>query len=381
MNRRTMLGGMAAVAVATAARPVRGETRRDFAVSSDAPLREQAAAKGLLYGAFGSSYYRDFSENLPLQEAFLRECGVMVTGFFWGITRPGPTEFNFEHTDRFMALAQERQIPFRGHPLVWNQLNSRWVMDFLGDPNVDKGEAERVMTTHIDTVMRRYRGQVHSWDVVNEGVNPEQGREDGLAITPWLTALGPDYIERAFWAAAEADPDAILVYNEARLDYDIPTSEARRYGVLKLLERLRSRDVPVRALGVQAHLGGHLRHQINGQKIQRFLRDVADLGLDIFISELDVKDTELTADVNERDRIVAGIYEDYLNIVLQEPAVKVVVTWGITDAATWYAEATPRADGLPVRPLPLDANFQRKLAWNGMARAFERAPQRDPLGT
>ena len=94
------------------------------------------------------------------------------------------------------------------------------------------------------------------------------------------------------------------------------------------------------------------------------------------VTELDVKDASLSADIAMRDRIVAAAYEDYLNVVLDEPAVIAVLTWGLSDRYTWLSEFAPRQDGLPVRPLPLDKNMNRKLAWNAIARAFDQAPIR-----
>jgi endo-1,4-beta-xylanase len=110
--------------------------------------------------------------------------------------------------------------------------------------------------------------------------------------------------------------------------------------------------------------------------LKAFLRDVASLGLKIMITELDVIDQKLPLDVNVRDRIVAGVYEDYLSLVLEEPAVTTVITWGLSDRYTWYSRFNARDDKAPVRPLPLDEGRKRKLAWNAIARAFDKAPKR-----
>lgn len=78
----------------------------------------------------------------------------------------------------------------------------------------------------------------------------------------------------------------------------------------------------------------------------------------------------------KRYRIIASAYEDYLNVALDEPAVIAVLTWGLSDRSTWHSQFYPRSDGLPVRPLPLDENMNRKPAWNAIARAFDQAPVR-----
>jgi endo-1,4-beta-xylanase len=192
-----------------------------------------------------------------------------------------------------------------------------------------------------------------------------------LQNTPWLEFLGPDYIDLAFRVAAEADPKALLVYNDYGLEYD----EAKRTALLKLLERLKSNGTPIHAVGIQSHLSGS--DTINPKNLRNFLSDVASLGLKILITELDVRDKELPLDVVVRDRIVARTYEDYLSVVLDELAVIAVLTWGLSDHNTWLSWSQPRRDGASVRPLPLDADSTPKLAWNAIARAFDSAPKRE----
>jgi endo-1,4-beta-xylanase len=216
---------------------------------------------------------------------------------------------------------------------------------------------------------------MHSWDVVNEAIAVEDGRPDGLRKTPWLDLLGPNYIDLAFRLAAQADPQALLVYNDYGLEYDTPQDEAKRAAVLKLLERLKSQGTPIHAFGMQSHLSGH-ETKFNPQKLRKFLGDVASLGLKIMITELDAIDEKLPLNIAVRDRIIAGAYEDYLSAALDEKAVIAVITWGLSDRYTWLSEFKPRKDRAAVRPLPFDRNFNRKLAWNAIARAFDRAPKR-----
>jgi len=211
--------------------------------------------------------------------------------------------------------------------------------------------------------------------VVNEAIEPQDGRSDNLRKTPWLELLGADYIKLAFQVAAEADPNALLVYNDYGLEYDTAEHDAKRSAVLKLLERLKTQGAPIHAFGMQSHLQGH-ETRLNPEKLRRFLADIASLGLKILVTELDVVDSGLPADVATRDRIVASVYEDYLNVVLDEPAVFAVLTWGLSDRYTWLSQFNPRSDGLPVRPLLLDDQLNRKLTWNAMVRAFDNARNR-----
>ena len=94
---------------------------------------------------------------------------------------------------------------------------------------------------------------MHSWDVVNEGIQVEDGRADGLKVTPWLIYIGPEYIDLAFHAAHQADPKAMLVYNENWLEAENPAAEQKRQAVLSLLTRLVKRGVPIHGLGIQSH--------------------------------------------------------------------------------------------------------------------------------
>ncbi len=122
-----------------------------------------------------------------------------------------------------------------------------------------------------------------------------------------------------------------------------------------------------------------MRHQshFDPEKLRKFLREVAQLDLKILITELDVTDESFATNILQRDLETAAIYEDYLSIVLSEPAVIEVSTWGISDRYTWIAKDAPRRDGTPVRPLPLDAKLNRKKVWNAIARSFDNAPTFD----
>lgn len=341
------------------------------ATTNTAPLRAQAAAKGLIYGA--ASTYPILSSNPAFANLFAQQCAMLVpeNELKWKALRPSPNRFNFTRGDWMAEFAREHGMLFRGHNFVWHRNLPEW---FAG--TVNSQNAEQILLKHIATVAGHYAGRVHSWDVVNEAIDPKDKRSNGLRNSPWLKFLGPDYIDIAFRAAAEADPQALLVYNDYGLDYDTPQAEAKRTAVLRLLERLKSNGTPVHALGMQTHLGENsVRAKFKG--LRKFLSDVANLGLNILITEMDISDRGLPRDSVVRDRIVAGVYEDYLSVVLDEPAVIAVVTWGLSDRYTWLSQEKPREDGAPVRPLLFDAKLKPKLAWNAVARAFEQAPVRD----
>jgi endo-1,4-beta-xylanase len=349
------------------------DPKRSFAVQGTASLKQRAAAKGILYG---SCMQREILVADPkVITPFSQECAMLVPGWElkWtagsALMRPAIDTFDFKDADWIVNFAQKQGFMLRGHTLVWHLSLPGWF-----EQSVNRQNAAAVMANHIKTVAGRYAGKLHSWDVLNEVIEIQDGRPDGLRKQPWLELLGPDYIDLAFRLTAKADPKAMLVYNENGIESDTPQDDAKREAVLALLTRLKAKGTPIGALGIQSHLSAH--QKINPQKLRKFLADVAKLGLKILVTELDVADYKLPADQNQRDQLVAGAYEDFLTVVLQEPAVIAVVTWGLIDSHSWLQEVEHRRDQLPVRPLPLDRDFKRKLAWKAMARAFDQAPRR-----
>lgn len=342
----------------------------DFTKVENIPLRQQAAAKGLIYGA--ATQTQMLSSNEKFANSFAQECGILVAEdeMKWRSLRPTPDSFDFTRSDWLANFAKTHNMLFRGHTLLWHAKLPKWFKT-----TVNRRNAEEIMLNHITTVAGHYAGRMHSWDVVNEGVSLKDGRSDGLRKTPWLEFLGPDYIELAFRAAHASDPQALLVYNDYGMYYDTHKDEAKRTAILKLLERLKSKGTPIHALGIHSHLwGGEVK--FNAFQIKTFLKNVASLGLKIMITELDVIDKALPTNIKVRDRLVAKRIEEYLSAVLEEPAVIAVLTWGLSDSYTWLSQEHPRPDNAPVRPLPLDAQMQRKPAWKAIARAFEQVPSR-----
>ena len=345
-------------------------TNRDFSVVGSKSLRDRFATKGLLYGTAVAQH--TLESDLTFAASVKQECAILVpeNELKWKALRPTSDRFDFTASDWLVNFAQSQGLLMRGHTLVWHEGMPEWFAR-----EVDSRNAEQILRQHIATVVGRYAGKIHSWDVVNEAIDPADGRSDGLRQWPWLQFLGADYIDIAFHAAREADPQAMLVYNDHRLEYDSSEEQARRTAVLKLLERLKSKGTPIDALGIQAHLRGD-ETRFNAKKLQAFIRDVASLGVKIMVTEMDVTDQNLPKDIDTRDRIVAGSYEDYLTVMLEEPAVIAVLTWGLSDRYTWLSSYKSRRDRAPTRPLPLDAQLQRKLAWNAISRAIDSAPVR-----
>ena len=386
LTRRRFLFSLSALTAMGAVVTGRDELKRRQVLALDDPncecikypggesLKERAAKKNILFGT--AIRHPLLSTDKEYAQSLIKECSILVSewGFKWHVypkpLRPTPESFDFTAADLMFNFARSNGMEVRGHTLVWYMSLPDWF-----ESTVNRQNAKDFLEKHIKTVVGRYRGKMHSWDVVNEAIEPRDKHPDGLRKTPWLEFLGEDYIDIAFRLAHEADPQAMLVYNDYGLVYDKPEDEAKRNAVIKLLKRLKSKGTPIHALGVQAHLDGS-ENKFNPKILKDFFAQVADMGLKIMITELDVTDKDLPRNIQVRDRIVAKAYSDYLKVALEQPAVIAVLTWGLNDKHSWLNEFQPREDGAPVRPLPLDMNGKRKFAWNAIARAFDAAPSR-----
>jgi endo-1,4-beta-xylanase len=334
-------------------------------------LRKLAAEKGLIYGTAISA--ASITSDPEFVDLVVHQAGAIVAenDMKWqAMNRGKPRDYNHGPADRVAALALENGLVLRGHNLLWYRSTPRWFFDL---PTTR--EMEEAIVAHIRSLAGRYRGKVHSWDVVNEPIEPEDGRPDGLRTAVFLDKMGLGYIDLAYHTAREADPTARLVVNEYSVERDSPEHEARRAALLNLLEQMRRSGTPVDAVGIQAHLvcagGGP---PFSASRLRRFLAEIAGLGLTIQITELDVIDKDAPADQTLRDQLVADTYTRFLDAALDEPAVKMVVTWGLSDRYSWLAKS--RRDQLPSRPLPFDVDLRPKSAFEAMARAFTHAPQR-----
>lgn len=324
-----------------------------------------AARHGVLFGA---AIEPDTVDSDPAFAALLaRECASLTAEnhMKWNMLRPGPGRFEFEGADRVVAIARRQGAMVHGHCLVWHEANPAWLVREL-----TTGNAQALLEGHIGAVAGRYAGLIRSWDVVNEAIERNDRRPDGLRKSLWLNVLGPDYIPLAFEAAHRADPGARLLLSDYGLEYDDePWMVEKRETLLELLAGWKRSGAPIHALGIQGHLIGH-RPASFGPALRKFLRDVSSLGLGIDITELDVNDQNLHGSAAHRDRIVAQHYRAFLQVALSEPAVRAVTTWGLSDRYTSKSSMSARSDGTGVRPLPFDQSLQPKQAWFAMADAF-----------
>lgn len=335
-----------------------------------AGLNERAMQNGRFFGSAIDGQM--LADDQPYMNQVVRDCGIVTAenAFKWGPLHPKPDTYTYEAADKLIGFAERHAMMVRGHTLLWNESNPGWL-----DDTITPGNAEKLLRGHIQNVAGHFRNKLVHWDVVNEVLEPEHGKPLGLRDTLWTKALGPDCIDIAFHACAEADPAPLRVLNDFGMEYEWVGEEAKRQAMLALLARLKARGVPIQALGIQAHLQAGVP-QFSQTKIAQFCTDVAALGLKIVITELDVRDNRIAADQPRRDAAVASHARAYLDAVLSCPAVMGVVSWGLSDRRSWLNDALPRDDKLPQRPLPLDADLKRKPLWQAIADAFAAAPPR-----
>lgn len=292
------------------------------------------------------------------------------------LLQPSPGEFHWEEADRLLDLAESCGAVTVGHTLVWHEQTPRWFFETPNGAPLNREAALNNMQTHIAAVVGRYRGRVKQWDVVNEAISDEQGEE--LRPSPWLQAVGEEFIAEAFRAAHKADPEAVLIYN----DYNIELS-GKRDKTLRLMKRLLDQEVPVHAVGIQGHW--HLDYPAL-EEIECAIELFASLGLRVMITELDIgvlpaqyqganiqSRQTLTPEMNPYTEVLpeavaqqqAERYEQIFQLFLRyQTVIDRVSFWGVHDGISWlnHFPIWGRTD----YPLLFDRAYQPKPAFHAL---------------
>lgn len=329
------------------------------------PLGELAAKRGIPFGF--ALNYKQTTSDAAYQSLVAREATMAVceNAMKWEGLHSHQDAYDFTQADAIVAFALAHQIRMRGHCFVWHRATPPWV-----ERITDKAVATKVLEDHITTVASRYRGKMHSWDVVNEAIYMKDNTPGNYRDVFWYRTLGTSFMDVAFHAAHAADPKAILAYNDWGLEYDNAADPKKRVAVLNMLTDLRKRGVPVGALGIQSHLrvasGEHV-----GPGLTEFCKAVKGLGLQIFVTELDVDDARLPAGTTlaARDAAVADMYKRYLDVIT--PHASIVITWGVKDVQrTVGAEEATAWQPKAQRPLLFDPEGQPTPAAYAVAEVF-----------
>jgi endo-1,4-beta-xylanase len=341
-RRETLLGAAGALGAFTGAAFARPGSL--LTIGTRKPIPFGAAVRPALLGS-----------DADYTSAILGYCDEIVAegGFLFSDVHPHRKEFRFEEADRVSAFASANGLGLRGHTLVWYGVMPPWTEEIA-----TAAEAERELVRHIETVVSRYKQTIRSWNVVNEALRDDAKRGSDLRPVIWQRRLGADYIAIALRAARAADPTAQLVISEYDVEFVGERFRNKRAAFVDLVRTLLDGGVPLDAVGLQGHLKGEL--EIDKQGLGAFAAEMRKAGLDILVTELDVVDNKLPADLRERDLQVASRAHDFIGAIAAEAPLAGVLTWGITDRYTWVPMYFKRDDGLPNRPLPLDQSYRPK---------------------
>jgi endo-1,4-beta-xylanase len=289
--------------------------------------------------AFAQTLSREFNMLTPENEA--KFCEI----------QPQRDKFDFTGFDRIVAFAEANDMQIHGHNLVWHQCLPDWV----AQGNFSRDEAIQILHDHIFTLLGRYRGRVPIWDVVNEAISDSGS---GLRDTPWRQMIGDDYVEIAFRLAHEADPDALLFYN----DYSAEAMTGKSNAVYDMVADFVKRGVPINGVGLQAHftLGG-----VNAGSISQNIKRLGDLGLQVQITEMDDRFDGAPSD--DKLQKQADDYRQLMQVCLDNSNCTAFITWGVSDNYTWLRDSNLGFFKNPlVAPLLFDDQSQPKPAYQAL---------------
>lgn len=395
LSRRSALAGMAALPLVgcggssaeAAPAPVSAPPPAAGLTGVPQPgLNTIAAQRGRKFGsAIASTPGNSNAGSIqnPAYTAIIKgECGIIVpeNEMKWQALRPSPTVYNFERMDEIVRWAQQNALAVRGHTLLWHR--PQWFPNWLNTYDYGANpvrEAERLLTEHIRTVTQRYKGVITSYDVVNEAIDHDRNT---TIETSMSRAMGsPEAVlDLAFNTARAELPDAQLVYNDY-MSWE-PQHQRHCNDVLRLLEGFRKRGTPVDALGIQSHIEIFAIDPATGVgpyaelEWRRFLDEVTGMGYRLLITEFDVKDKALPADIAQRDEKVADFARRYFDLMLDYDAkLDDILAWGMVDTFNWLQGFDPskRADGLEVRGTPYDSRYRAKPLRTALANAMSAA--------
>jgi len=346
------------------------------ALAGKASLKAHADRHGLIAGA--AVVVRALGQDKALDELIADQYGILVPEgeLKWVALRPSQDRFDFALSDTLFEFARHRRMLVRGHTLVWHNSVPKWLAE--GAASLD---VRQLLVEHIETVVGRYRGRVHSWDVVNEAILPKDGQADGLRKSFWFDSIGPDYIELAYRTARAADPNARLTYNDYGVETDSAEDSERRKVILALLRSMQQKKIPLDAVGIQGHIKAASQNRI-GSDLREYIAAIQAMGLEVYLTELDVNEDDVASDdVSIRDAAVAETYRTFLGVALANPAVKLVLTWGVSDRRTWLNDGPThhlKQPNRPQRSLPFDPQYRPAPAFFAICGSLDEAPKRTP---
>lgn len=284
---------------------------------------------------------------------------------------PEENRYDFTLPDQFVALGEKNRMFIVGHALMWHsQLSSWFCVDDKGN-NVSAEVLKKRMKDHISTIVGRYKGRVHGWDVVNEAIldNGDWRRSKFYEI------LGEEFIALAFQYAHEADPKAELYYN----DYN-EWHPGKRRTIVEMVKSFKERGIRIDGVGMQGHMG---MEYPTLEEYEESILAYAEAGVHAMITEFDMSvlplpDRNVGAEVSasfeykkEMNPYQEGLPDekmqewvsrmnDFFQLFLKHhDKITRVTMWGIADGDSWKNNWPVR--GRTDYPLLFDRNHRGKL--------------------
>lgn len=279
----------------------------------------------------------------------------------WSVVRRNRGTFDFSGADKVVEYAHLHGMKVRGHCLVWDHDNPDW----LNRGGYSPEQLSRILEEHIRTEASRYAGRVFAWDVVNEALDENGHLRDSIWYNRpgiGLQDKGPAYIEQAFRWAHEADPGALLFYNEAEAEGLNRKSDA----VYAMLKNFKQRGVPINGVGLQMHLADF---DFDTSALAENIARLTALGLQVHITELDISLPVDSAGRTQPSDLQkqSALYGRIVNACVQSPGCTAIQMWGFTDKYSWIGSHSHQTRGAAV---PFDRDYKPKPAYDAILRAL-----------
>ena len=257
--------------------------------AAKATLRAAAARIGVRYGSDSDVQFDEAPKAYA--SLFTGQCELYAPNLSWAYVTPNRGTTDPASEEPNVAFAHKHGLKLTGFHLLWHERTPRWVKQLQSAE-----EMRKVIADHVAAMGLHYGDRVYSWNVVNEALNPREGRPHGLRRVPVFEKLGIGVFDHVFRAAAIALPKALRVYNDSGLEMDNREHEAKRQALLRLIDEFKRNGTPIDAVGLESHLflDGS---KFNAKVYRQFLREIAARGLKILITEMDVCDRDVQGDI------------------------------------------------------------------------------------
>ena len=336
------------------------------AFAADQTLRSLAEERGRYIGAILNSewFYGNIEDEFEQIHKTQFNAVVAENEMKFDATEPQENTFSYDKGDKMVKYAQENGMRVRGHALAWHSQVPGWVNSYSGQ----KDKLLAVLKNHIENVVGHWKGEVAEWDVVNEAINDDYNHSWRSNGSVWFEGIGAEFLDSAFVWAHAADPDAELCYNDYAIEWGINDGSKAGF-VLEQVKRWKANNIPITCVGTQTHI--EISHETTPQNVRTFARALAELGVKLNITELDIGFPKGSAgSLTQSDYEKQGhLYRQFMDVFLEEPNMGEFVIWGLTDAHSWLDDQQGKTQGLL-----WDRQYQPKPAFDSVMASLNAHP-------